>query len=399
MCRSQRMAKQFDPRKVLRLTSNALLQDMFAREGELLEVPWSTLKETQVQPVYEAMQGLTPARITQIETLLRDVQELADERGVIALAEELGACSPGNLPVFAALESRHDKAMWTHLHEPLAFHRAAIFARADALSTGRHWAQRNGLPHVEIKVDDAMRNALASSMSAYYLKAQARGGRVVVEPYERSDGSIYLFGYIEDYPDTRLAFDDASGMVRVADRGAFENVFVYNRNAGTLDVFAYGGKKVREPLQECFSTVVLGQPLPPEDRRKPPYRLDHLLDPATPFPTDPADGVARVRVRRLRIEPLDRPRRRITLDADPEGSPSDIHHMIDEYLRAEAVPRSKLRVTHAAFSLEFVPGPATQPRSMSFEVSSPDSCNLKSKPESMRLLGERCLRLWGISGG
>lgn len=393
------MAKQFDPRKVLRLTSNSLLQEFFASHGELLDVPWDTLQETQVGPIYEAMQKLPPKRLTEVETLLRDVQELADERGIIALAEELSSLSEAKLTAFTELDSNYDKAMWSHLHEPVAFLRAALFARADSLATGRYWVQRNGLPSVEVKVDEAMKSALAASMSAYYTKAQARGGNVVVEHYERAGGAIYFFGYLEDYPDTRLAFDDAEGMVRRAERGAFENLFVYDPNAGTLDVFAHGGKKVREPLQECFSTVVLGTPLPPEDRSRPPYQLDHLLDPATPFPTDPADRIARVRVRRLRVEPVDRPRRRMTLEADPNGPIDDIQKMIDEYLRIEAVPRKKLRVTQATFALEFIPGTATQPKSMTFEVSCPSSCNLKSKTEAMRLVGERCLRLWGIVRG
>ena len=41
--------------------------------------------------------------------------------------------------------------------------------------------------------------------------------------------------------------------------------------------------------------------------------------------------------------------------------------------------------------------PVQFPR-LSFDVSFPGSCSLKNKPEEQRLLGEKCLRLWGIVG-
>jgi len=57
-----------------------------------------------------------------------------------------------------------------------------------------------------------------------------------------------------------------------------------------------------------------------------------------------------------------------------------------------------VRVRQASFRLTFMHDGVGRPKTLSFNVSCPDSCDLKSKTDDMRAAGERCLRLWRITG-
>jgi hypothetical protein len=37
-----------------------------------------------------------------------------------------------------------------------------------------------------------------------------------------------------------------------------------------------------------------------------------------------------------------------------------------------------------------------KPKTMTFNVSRPNTCDLKSKPDDVRVVGERCIQRWGI---
>jgi len=390
------MAKHFDPRKVLKEVSNPLLQEFFARRGKLQDVPWEGLDETDVEPVFEAWQQIPEAEQVEVQLVLQDVNELADERGLNVLVEEVRRRAPDQADDLAALEGRHDRAMWTYLHVPLAFDEAALFARADALAAGRYWAKRNSLPKQKIKVNKAVRQSLAGALSDFYWPTQMRGRHCHVEHYRRANGTEYFFAYLDDYPDSHLVFDDAGRFEKRADRYAFTNVFAYGPQDGALELYAEGGKKVIDPLQTLFCKAVLDLDVGPADPARPAFHLDHMKDRGVPLPTDPDDQITQVQVRSLRFEVIGSPRRRITLDADPQSFNGDIYQMVDRYLNAENLPLAKLRVIHARIHLAFAhDGPGRVP-SLTFNVGL-HSSNLKSKPDAMRVIGERCLRLWRVA--
>lgn len=390
------MARHFDPRKVLREVSNGLLMEFFARRGGLPGVPWDELGETDIEPVFEAWQGMPEAEQLEVQLILQDVNELADERGLNVLVEEVRRRAPARADDLAALAGRHDKAMWVYLHVPLAFDEAALFARTDALAAGRYWVKRNSLPRQKIKVTKALRQALAAGLTAFYWPAQMRGRHCHVEHYRRANGTEYFFAYLDDYPDSRVVFDHAGRFEKRADRYAFTNVFAYGPQDGALELYAQGGRKVIDPLQTLFCKAVLDLDVEPADPAQPAFRLDHLREQSVLLPTEPEDRIAQVQVRSLRFEVVGSPRRRITLEADPQSFNGDIYQMIDRYLNAGNLPLSKLRVIHAQVHLTFMHEGAGRAKGLTFNVSL-HSCDLKSKPDEMRAIGERCLKLWKIA--
>jgi len=133
-----------------------------------------------------------------------------------------------------------------------------------------------------------------------------------------------------------------------------------------------------------------------ENRNSHPYALNGLLSRDLQFPTDPQDGIESVRVRKLRLSVKGLPRRRITLEADPERGVDDIYDMIDSYLDPQRLPVSILNVTQVGLKFSFDESNEEMPRSLSFDMSYPNSSNLKSKPDSVREVAEKYLREWGL---
>lgn len=172
-------------------------------------------------------------------------------------------------------------------------------------------------------------------------------------------------------------------------------VFVYDRQAGTLDLHAQGDRGVKARLLYIFCTAILHEDPPPEQPGDHPYELNGLLSRDFPFPTDPEDRIESVHVLKLRLSPAST-KRRITLEADPNAGPHDIFDMMADYLNAQTLAGSAVNVTHAEFRLRFVAKGYEQQRPLTFSVSFPNSSNLKSLPEERRLLAEKYLKRWGI---
>jgi len=389
------MAKPFDPRKVLKHIANPLLREFFTRRGELDDVPWDELTEHKIDPVFEAWQALPEASRIQVQIILRDISALADHRGVAVLVEEVRRRCPERAEEFEARKGKADKAMWVYLNVPEAFEEAAMFARADALAAGRYWEKRNGLPKGPITVDDAVKERLAKALTDFYGPLQMRGRYCKVAHYPRGGGAEYFFAYLDDYPDKHMVFDDAGQPVMRSDRYAFENVFVFNSGEGTMESYATGGRTVREPLEAAFCKAVLDEDVGPGDPLRPSYRLDHLLQTDFPLPTDPRDGIAEARITSLRLVPVGSGGF-VEIKADKKGSPNDIYRKIERWLQAKHIPAESTRVLKATFRLTFQhEGPGRTP-TVTFGVGVPSSCDLKSKPDDKRMVGERCLELWGV---
>jgi len=158
----------------------------------------------------------------------------------------------------------------------------------------------------------------------------------------------------------------------------------------------HGGAKRAGQLVEMFASAMLhGQPAP-EDPNRYPYQLNGLLRRDFLFVLEPEDGVRQIRIQKLRFNIIGGSRdnsRQMELVTQEGDKPQDIYMMLDKFLNQNNLPLSMLHVTNAILALTFTEnGPG---RTMCIGLST-RSCNLKSKPEEQRLLGERLLRRWNI---
>lgn len=152
---------------------------------------------------------------------------------------------------------------------------------------------------------------------------------------------------------------------------------------------------LKADLQRIFSVAVLGEDAAVGRGAGPTYQLDGLLDRGFAFPTDPRDGVEEVRIRGLRLALQGQ--RRVTLEANPKGRVQDLYDMIDEYLTEKCLAEGCPKVTQASFQFRLASPAGKRARLMTFEVTYPESCSLKSLAEEERLLGEKYLARWGIA--
>ncbi|MEX1028267.1 MAG: hypothetical protein WD049_09730 [Candidatus Paceibacterota bacterium] len=72
------MSQAFDPKRVLRQISNDLLKDLFETHHHDLDLPWSDLWETKVDPIFAAWQSLPEADCRAIEIILHEISDMAD---------------------------------------------------------------------------------------------------------------------------------------------------------------------------------------------------------------------------------------------------------------------------------------------------------------------------------
>lgn len=389
------MANDYAPKQFLRQAENALLKEYFAARDELGDIDWANLKETDVDPVYAAWQALPEHKQEEIERDFRDIFDLGSSNGTRTLIEE-GRFH--NIDLTAELEAREgfiNKAFWVFLKHRRVFEVAHLLDWADHLN-GRYWRKRKNLPKKKPDLSDNAIKQLEDAIKAYY-REQGRGKRCHVDKYLRGDRSHYFFAYPQDYTDTFVGFDDDGRFDRRPQNPAFEVLYVYDPVDGTLDLYAQGGKEIKNDLQQIFGRTILHEEIGEENAASAPYRLEGLKNRLFAFPTDPADRVTEVRVKELRLSIIGNPRQRITFEATPKGPQAEVYDLMQQALDERRMPMAMVNVTSAVIQMRFDNtngGNGRATKTITFRVAAPDSCNLKDKPEHM--VAKKYLKLWEI---
>jgi len=388
------MAHHYSPKMFLLQAPNDLLATYFARRGQLMELPWGTLKENEVDPIYEAWQALPKEERDQAEFDFQAIDEMACPEGVIAIVEEGHFHGEDLKPELDAREGLHHKVFWTFLERSRIFEVASLLDHVDNLNR-RYWLRRKDMPKGDLDLSPRARADFEVSLSRLYHGRQGRGRQCHMQPYLRFGRYHYIFAYLEDYASTFVGFGADGKLHRRPQRAAFEVVFIYDPQDGTLDLYAQaqGDKELKTELQQIFARVFLHEDLSAEGRGSRSYELNGLKRRGFAFPTDPEDGVLDVRVKRLRLTVIGSPGRRITLEGDPKHGREDVYDLMAEALDQEKLPLSDVDVTQACIRMRFASGQG-RAKSVTFDLSL-DSCNLKDKPEHRK--AKDCLKRWGIA--
>ncbi|OWK41023.1 hypothetical protein [Fimbriiglobus ruber] len=388
------MVRPYDPRSFLRHVPFPLLRTFFATQNIPLGIDWSHLEDGDVEPVFQVWIDLPPGDRERAEQMFRNIHDLADAVGTRMLVEEIYFQRFNPLPENPAY-GPHAVALQTLLTYPFLFHQVLQIRHADLLP-GRYWHRVPGLLG---RVPDAGPHAcqrLKLALANYFRLEQGRGHRVTVEYYPRPDGTHYYFCFPDDYTQTHVGHDLRGTLRRSPVRPAFELVYVFDPATGVLEMYAPGTKAIRAALETVFCGTLLDAQPPDEVPYNPAYQLDRLLDGAVPFATDPEDAVREVRVKKLRVS-FTRCRRRAVLEGDPEAPPEDVFAMLGDQFPADRYPRGQMHVTQATFALCYRPTGGGRDRTLTFDVTYPNGCTLKNRPDDQRALGEKYLRRWGIT--
>ncbi len=393
------MPIHYTPKTFLRQTSNTLLQTYFGKLDVLQELSWKDLANHQIDGVYDGWQSLPEPQRLEIERMFEEAEALASENGLKAIIDEGTFHGLDLATELKTFQNFRDKALQVAIEYPQVFQVAGTINHAHSLSR-RYWRRRGNMPLRQPDVSQSALDEFRDAISAYFLQNEGRGHRCTVDTYLRVNRYHYFFAYPDNYADTYLGHDEQGQFVRRAQRPAFEIVFLLDPVDGTLDIYAQGGKVVQESLQTIFSRTLLRQELPPESSVGHPYELNGLKSRdfvIASQDTDPEDGIDEIQIRKMRLSVLGGSKRRITLEVDPNGGPGAIYDMLDECLNRQNLPEALFNITLAQFHFRFVHTGQGRQRTLTFEVSHPNSSNLKScSREELRLIGEKYLRRWGI---
>ena len=265
------MAQEYQPRRFFRNAPNRLLQRYFAERNVLSEVDFGALTETQVEPIYEAWLKLSDDARKEMEQDFQDIDELATEGGSKAILDEARWHGEDLAEQFASLTGFHEHAFWTFLERPKYWQGALAFHHADTVPFS-YWRKRKNVPRKPASVDALSIRQLEQNLSNYFHKMQGRGENCKVDCYNRNELD-YFFAYPEDYAQARVEWVGKE-FQRRPHHPAFEIIFVYSRNDGTLDIYLTGDRKPVPDLQAIFADTILKAELGPDEKDERVYDLN-----------------------------------------------------------------------------------------------------------------------------
>jgi hypothetical protein len=389
----------------LRKTPITRLQDYFTAGGftSLAPVDWTKPEAEVVEPLIKAVDAMTDDEKQRVVMNAGQVAALADEPGQNALQNVVL-----NRALFDTLEGPNNRSLWVFLNEPDQFRKAEEVRYNDERRRGRSWSG------FEVEKDCAVRrDSISVAAFTKAIRDRFETPHVHVDVFDRHRvilddqecDLVQVAVYREGRPEDMLGFDANSTLSRRIVKPVFEAALTYEAATGVIEVVA----KTREDridLTRFMARDLLGITLG-EDQTLPlrEYDLSMLLRPFD-FPTDPADGIASVTVKELRLMDLGDAKERITLES-MSGAERTIWQMAEHRIgldigggahvfgHAGDVP--EWVVTRARFTIKFHPGPSGgRGKSLALTVTMPHGCNLRDMTPQERLIGEKYLRLWGI---
>ncbi|QPJ64811.1 MAG: hypothetical protein G3M78_05175 [Candidatus Nitrohelix vancouverensis] len=365
------MARQYSHTQFFRRVPNVLLGRYFQiKKKVLLDLVFNELTETRVEPVFEAFKALPHDQQESIEAEFQDIDNMACQGGVMALTDE--ASFHGNTHFtesIAKVKGFHGKIMWAFLEHPNLWAGATLFLHSDNIAES-FWKKRNDLPPTKPNVAEEFIKSLAQEISQYFYSKEGRGRNCKVEVFHRN-GKEYFFAYPEDFAQSGVEWV-RSQLANRARHPAFEIIFVYTKEEGSLDIYAPRNTKAIPKLQQIFAETILEYNQLDEfggDKRV--YDLDKLAKRDFIFKFSPDSGIEEVAIKKLRLSLKVGDKRRVTVEADPVPDALAIYDLIEQLkLPPHYVTQAEIKVT-------FSPTPGVRSRTRTFRVSYPNSCALR----------------------
>ena len=380
------MASHYSTRSFFRQMPNDLLARYFKRRGLFEELDIARLDETRPDELFAAWMELSEEDRNAIEAEFREIFELSCEKGIWAILDEAHRRwrdEPERITVFvkelSALPGHDHRAMVTFLDHPECWAGATRFYPAEAPP---HWRKRKHLGHRPAAVDAASLEHLADLIRTYFHSSEGRGDHCVVESFRRGELD-YFFAYPEDYSQQQIEWVEGAFGKR-PHNPAFEVVFVYSQQDGTLDLNFHGPYRAVEPLQGMFATAILKlDQLPPDPTDERVYDLEPIGRRSFAFVYDVTSGIEKVAVAKLAFSSRERQGDRITVEADAIENAEAVYELLEQM--AQAIPLDVYRVTEVELAA-WVAMEAEKPAiPVPIRIARPNSCSLKYDERDLKL--------------
>jgi hypothetical protein len=372
------MARHYSTRDFFRQMPNTLLARYFQARGLFGDLDFAAMRETQPDQLFAPWLDLPDRQRNEMDAEFRDIFELSCEKGFRAIIDEAEWQSAHDADArtafvekLAALSNHFERAMVTFLDYNPFWKGGMHFYHADTLP---YWRKRKNLPHVPAAVDDASLRELAVLIRSYFHRTEGRGNNCVVEPFRRGERD-YFFAYPEDYSQHSVEWVDGR-FGRRPHNPAFEVIYVYSQQEGSLDLNFRGAYKAIEPLQGMFATAILKfAELPPDPKEECVYDLNPLRQKGFNFVYDIGSGIQYVAVKKLRLSSKVKKGDRITLEADATNDPDAVYELLGNF--GTSLPLHLYNVTQVELAASVVVDVNKPPKVVTIRITHPNSCSLK----------------------
>lgn len=380
------MARHYSTRDFFRQIPNALLARYFEGRGLFGTLDFSAMKETKPNELFAGWLDLPENERNVMDAEFQDIFDLSCEKGFRAIIDEARwqmQANPEALTEFvetlSALPNHYHRAMIACLDHKECWKGATLFFHADNLP---YWRKRKNLSHEPAAVDDASLQQLARLIRNYFHRTEGRGNNCVVEPFRRGDLD-YFFAYPEDYSQQSIEWVNGE-FGRRPHNPAFEVVYVYSPNEGSLDLNFRGSYKAIEPLQAMFATAILKlDELPPDPKDERVYDLNPLRQRGFEFVYDVGSGIEDVEVRKLRLSSRVKRGDRLTLEADTSNNPDAVYDLLEKL--GKCVPVHLYNVTQVELATSVVVDADKPSKTVPIRITYPNSCSLKYDEQDLKL--------------
>jgi hypothetical protein len=364
--------------------------------------------DAQKCPLGERLRSLGPE--DDYETpLLKAVDQLSDEEHtrltdnadrVSQMATEVGQGALLSVVedrlLVEELENAYARSLWVFLNEHDSFRRAEEVCYTDGHRYGaRMWSGYEGpkglVPDGSAATVGAFEQAARQLFGS--LKAHCEMYRRTRPNLDRPDSELHqLTLFHDDLPDTYLEFElEKERPVRRHRRPVVEVSITYEPATGVIEVIASVGK-LRDQLARIFADTVLRQEIAAEQIVLRRFDLSRLLQPFE-FPFDPADGIQLVKLVLLRLHQMNNPKRRLTLECPHRADGTIWDQARDVLTHGDDLALAGYVATKATLSVKFLPGVGNRRgETLTFNITVPNGCDLKSQTERQRLVGERYVK-------
>lgn len=391
------MGQQYSPKKFLRQVGASLLRPYFAGRNMLAGADWAAFEAGDIDGVADAIEALTRPEQRKVESDFTLVTEMATEGGSVLIREEAAQrCAPW-ADRLDAMKNDYERAFLVLLEDPCLLGLLADYGEMDRFASAR-WVRRCVGANLPVARGEGAVGQFSADLRALY-RQQGRGRLCHVDVHERgSPRRICYFAHPEDYPKTDLGYGDDNTFARQTRRTALETIFVYRPDDGVLEMVAPGSAAHKDALARAFCTRILGLGSVPQADARKPYNLEVLKDVSFGFDTDPRDNIERVEIRQLRIDVPGRDLPRIIVSARPAPErPQVVQELLRNAINQSRYPLDALEVTQAKLAFRFRGLNGRRPKTLVFEVTAPDRCNLKDTGHDA--VAKKYLTNWGIARG
>jgi hypothetical protein len=380
-------------RNFVRHTSPARLREYFvSKKIAVSGVDWSQDQAEVAKNVIRLVDHLSDSDRARLRIDAERICQMADEVGQAALLSVVE-----NRATFDGLQNGIERSHWVYVNEPESFRHAEDIRYADQYRHGRNWSGYQVEAGIALATDRASLTAFKEKIKTLF----GLGDKVKLELFERivtdEEGRdvawMQVMVYQEGMPDAYLEFEGEDIVSRIR-RPVSEHAITYASETGVIEVVA-ARRERRDSIAKAFTEDLLKRPNEADTLPLRRYSLTPLLQ-KQPLDWDREDGIESVQVVMIKLKDLAGDGR-IQLEV-PARSEIGFYDYVDEHFGdRNPLTSGNFTPTQAQLSIRFYPENGSNRRKvLPVKITMPNGCDLRSRTERERLIGEKYLKRWGL---